>query len=200
MLASAAWMSVFFIAYSTVLVAELLGDKTLYTLAALATRFRAAPIVAGAALAFSLKMAAAVLLGHVISHLPEPLLSVLSGVTFFAMALGIFLQWRAEFRGTGVEVPQPPKRFSAALLTSFVAIFVPEWGDPGQLAAALLVAQGKSGLLVWAAGTLAMTTKAVLSAALGLGLRRFVPQSATRLASVFVFIALGFLALFHVEL
>jgi len=191
-------MSVFFIAFSTVLLAELLGDKTLYTLGTLATRFRLAPIVTGAALAFSLKMAAAVLLGHAISRLPAFVITALSAITFLGMALGIFLQLRAS--KVSVREPEPPKSTTAALVTSFVAIFVPEWGDPGQLAAALLVAQGEPGLLVWAAGTLAMTIKAALAGTLGLGLRRFVPQNAMRLASAFVFVMLGLLALFRVEL
>jgi len=192
-------MSVFFIAFSTVLLAELLGDKTLYTLGTLATRFRLAPIVAGAALAFSLKMAAAVLLGHAISRLPAFVITALSAITFLGMALGIFLQLRATSK-SNVLVPEQPKSMLAAFVTSFVAIFVPEWGDPGQLAAALLVAQGEPGLLVWTAGTLAMTTKALLAGTLGLGLRRFVPQNTMRLASAFVFAMLGLLALFRVEL
>lgn len=192
-------MSVFFIAYSTILVAELLGDKTLYTLSALATRFRLAPIVLGAALAFALKMAAAVLLGHAISRLPVWVVTALSGVTFIGMGVGIFVQLSAQARNREPE-STPRESFGQGSVTAFTAIFLPEWGDPGQLAAALLAAQGNSGVLVWSAGTAAMTTKALLAGMLGLGLRRIVPLTVMRRASALLFVALGILALFRVEL
>jgi Ca2+/H+ antiporter, TMEM165/GDT1 family len=189
-------VATFFLAYSTVLIAELLGDKTLYTLAALATRFRLLPIVAGAALAFALKMAAAVSLGHFIAGLPPRLITTVSGVTFLAMAAGMLyrLLWPKRQRETN-----PPPSFGAAFATSFVALFVPEWGDPGQLAAALLVAQGGAPLWVWVAGTLAMTTKAGLAGVLGAQLRRWVPARAMRIASVVVFACLSLLAFSGVE-
>ncbi len=192
-------MSVFFIAYSTILAAELLGDKTLYTLSALATRFRLAPILAGAALAFALKMAAAVLLGHAISRLPVWLVTALSGATFIGMGVGIFLQLSNPAREPPASLAKR-ESFTRGSLTAFTAIFLPEWGDPGQLAAALLAAQGHSSTLVWAAGTLAMTTKALLAGVLGLGLRRVVPVTKMRWASAVMFVTLGILALFRVEL
>jgi putative Ca2+/H+ antiporter (TMEM165/GDT1 family) len=186
----------FFVAYSTVLIAELLGDKTLYTLAALATRFRLAPIVAGAALAFALKMAAAVLLGHYIASLPPSLITKLSGVTFLCLAGGMLYRL---LRPKSQAAVVTPAAFGAAFLTSFVALFVPEWGDPGQLAAALLVAQGGPVRLVWIAGTLAMITKATLAGVLGAQLRRWLPQQPMRIASVLVFAALSLLAFSGVE-
>jgi len=186
----------FFVAYSTVLIAELLGDKTLYTLGALATRFRLAPIIAGAALAFALKMAAAVLLGHFIASLPPSLVMKVSGLTFLCMAAGMLYRL---LRPKVQTVTPAPVAFGAAFVTSFVALFVPEWGDPGQLAAALLVAQSAPAGVVWLAGTLAMTTKAALAGVLGAQLRRWVPQQAMLVASVVVFLTLSLLAFSGVE-
>jgi putative Ca2+/H+ antiporter (TMEM165/GDT1 family) len=187
----------FFMAFSTVLIAELLGDKTLFTLSALATRFRLAPIILGAALAFALKMAAAVLLGHFIANLPPQLVTKVSGLTFFAMAAGMLYRL---LRPKAQAVLRAPVAFGAAFLTSFVALFVPEWGDPGQLAAALLVAQGAAAPLVWLAGTLAMTTKASLAGVLGAQLRRWLPEQVMRVASVLVFLVLSVLAFSGVEI
>jgi Ca2+/H+ antiporter, TMEM165/GDT1 family len=186
----------FFVAYSTVLIAELLGDKTLYTLGVLATRFRLLPIAAGAALAFALKMAAAVLLGRVITSLPPHWITTISGLTFLGMAGGMLyrLLW-PKAHSVGAE----QIGFGTAFFSAFLALFLTEWGDPGQLAAALLVAQGTSPVLVWIAGTLAMTTKAVLAGALGLQLRRWVPQRAMLIASVLVFLGLSLLAFSGVE-
>lgn len=190
-------MSTFFLAYSTILIAELLGDKTLYTLAALATRFRLTPIVAGAALAFALKMGAAVLLGRLIAKLPLAVVTTVSGLTFLIMAGGML--YRLLRPKAQAEVPAPHS-FGAAFFTSFVSLFVPEWGDPGQLAAALLVAHQASPALVWLAGTSAMTTKALLAALLGVQLRRWVPQRIMLMVSVVVFCALGLQAFTGVEL
>lgn len=186
----------FFFAYSTVLIAELLGDKTLYTLGVLATRFRLWPIAAGAALAFALKMAAAVLLGRFITSLAPHWITTISGLTFLAMAGGMLYRL---LRPKAQEVSVAQIGFGTAFLTAFLALFLPEWGDPGQLAAALLVAQGAPPLSVWVAGTLAMTTKAVLAGALGVQLRRWLPQRAMLIASVLVFLGLSLLAFSGVE-
>jgi Ca2+/H+ antiporter, TMEM165/GDT1 family len=188
-------VATFFLVYSTVAIAEVLGDKTLYTLSALATRFRLAPIVLGAALAFSLKMAAAILLGHFIASLPPWLVTWVSAATFFAMAVATFY---GIFKSKPAASPLPSPRFAPAVVTTFLALFIPEWGDPGQIAAALLVGQGVSPLLVWCAGTLAMLTKAALAIALGLQLRRFVPEATVRMASAIVFTLLGVLVITQV--
>ncbi len=142
-------------------------------------------------------MAAAVLLGHFIASLPPGLVTKVSGITFLGMAGGMLYRL---LRPKAQAVLQAPAVFGAAFLTSFVALFVPEWGDPGQLAAALLVAQGAPPALVWLAGTLAMTTKASLAGVLGAQLRRWLPQQAMQVASALVFLVLSLLAFSGVEI
>jgi putative Ca2+/H+ antiporter (TMEM165/GDT1 family) len=180
--------------YGTVLVAELAGDKSLYTLGSLATRFAFAPILAGAALAFAVKMLAAVLLGRLVAQLPPLAISVLGASTFFAMALVMWREPATDDRDTS------PRRWSHAMLVSFVAIGVPEWGDPGQLAAAVLVADGGDPFVVWLGAMLAMITKGALAITLGIGLRRFVPRDLIRRGTVVLCLAMGVLAALRVEL
>lgn len=189
-------MSVLVLAYSTVLLAELVGDKTLYSLSALATTFRLGPILIGAAAAFALKMAVAVTLGHFVGDLPARVVSLVSAATFLAMAVAFLLKRPSP------PPPErlPPPRFSRATLVCFAVVFLPEWGDPGQLAAALLVAHGSSVAVVWCGAVLAMLTKAGLGATLGIGLRRFVPQQVVRFASFSVCCVMGLLAAFRVDL
>jgi putative Ca2+/H+ antiporter (TMEM165/GDT1 family) len=55
---------VFLISYWTVLVAELIGDKSIYTVASLSLRFRARVMLSGMFLAFGGKMLVAVLAGQ----------------------------------------------------------------------------------------------------------------------------------------
>ena len=60
-------LPVLFATYGAVFVAEIVGDKLLYTTGVLATRYRTAPILFGMAIAFMAKMAVAVLVGKAIS-------------------------------------------------------------------------------------------------------------------------------------
>ncbi len=62
-------------AYTTVLLAEVLGDKTLFTMGSLAPRHRLPPLLVGASVAVALKMLAAVALGGLIGHLPPLVVS-----------------------------------------------------------------------------------------------------------------------------
>ena len=61
---------ILFATYGAVFVAEIVGDKLLYTTGVLSARYRTAPVLFGMAAAFMLKMAAAVAVGKAISELP----------------------------------------------------------------------------------------------------------------------------------
>src|SRR5712672_3494254 len=61
----------FFLTYGAVFVAEIVGDKLLYTTGVLATRYRTIPIMCGMVVAFMAKMGGAVLVGKAISTLPS---------------------------------------------------------------------------------------------------------------------------------
>ena len=61
---------VLFATYAAVFVAEIVGDKLLYTTGVLATRYRTVPIMIGMLIAFMAKMAVAVVVGNAISKLP----------------------------------------------------------------------------------------------------------------------------------
>jgi len=187
-------ISLLLTAYVTVLIAELVGDKTLYTLSTLTTRFRLLPVLSGAAAAFMLKMLAAVLLGRALSTLPGGVVAAMSAATFFAMALGLWLKRRTPPSTESL----PPTKWSRAVLISFAAIFFPEWGDASQLAAAMLVAQHRAPLIIWVGATLAMVTKASLAVTLGIGLRRYVPLRVVRLVTVLVCLTMGILAAFRI--
>jgi putative Ca2+/H+ antiporter (TMEM165/GDT1 family) len=155
--------------YGTVFVAEIVGDKLLYTTGVLATRYRAAPILWGMSMAFLLKMGVAVLVGKAISHLPPLLVAAITAVNFFAIALVL---WRKPDHR---EVK--PKEYPAhrAALVSFAAIFFSEWGDVGQIAAANLAALNPTALLtVWLGAVLAMVTKGALAASVGASVRQWI--------------------------
>ena len=61
-------LTIFFATYAAVFLAEIVGDKLLYTSGILATRYRSLPIMLGVTLAFMIKMGVAVLLGDAIAQ------------------------------------------------------------------------------------------------------------------------------------
>jgi putative Ca2+/H+ antiporter (TMEM165/GDT1 family) len=181
--------------YILVLGAEVVGDKTFYTLGTLAARYRLLPIFCGSLLAFMLKMLAAVLLGSAIAQLPQMLVASLSAATFFIMAFVIWFKNPEE----RTPVATDSRSWFKIALASFASIFFTEWGDVGQIATATLAARYGTPYLVWAGAVLAMTTKGVFAMTLGSGLRKHVPQSVLRYSTFGLCILMGILALFRVE-
>ena len=178
-------------AYVLVLVAELVGDKLIYTAGSLTTRFRALPVFCGLSLAFMLKMLAAVSVGRFIAELPGAVVAGVSAVTFFAAAAVIWFR-----RDGGEETPKAGAGAGwwRAVGVSFAAAFLTEWGDIGQLTAATLAARHNAPLVVWFGATLALMTKGALAVTLGVGLRRKVPARILRPLAASVCVVMGFVS------
>ena len=177
--------------YWTVLVAEMIGDKSIYTVASLSLRFRVGLVFLGMLVAFGGKMLAAVLLGRALVQIPAHWTAALSALIFFIAAA---FSW---FRGTETVPSQPsaPATWRRATLVPFASLFLTEWGDPGQIAAAALTAQSNMPLAAWLGGTLALTTKGALALTLGLKLRDRINEKALRVVATASCCVLGILAL-----
>ena len=168
--------------FGTVFVAELIGDKTIYTISSLAMRFRPLYVFFGFTVAFMAKMLAAVLLGQVIAELPIYLVAIVSTATFFATALVIW--FKKKDKDEESVQGEHDGYFSKAMLITFAAIFFSEWGDIGQITAATLTARYQAPLIVWLGATLALVTKGLLALTLGRSLRKRIPQRMLRPISV----------------
>jgi putative Ca2+/H+ antiporter (TMEM165/GDT1 family) len=83
---------VLLLAYWTVLVAELVGDKSIYTVASLTMRFSWRRVLPGISAAFACKMLAAVLLGNSLVHMSGRWLALVSAITFFGTAAAFWLR------------------------------------------------------------------------------------------------------------
>ena len=183
----------FFATYGAVFLAEIVGDKLLYTTGVLATRYRTAPIMIGMALAFMLKMAVAVKVGEAIGKLPPLVVASVTAASFIGVAIAM---WRKP-----VDRPREKKDAnpSKAAMVSFAAIFLSEWGDVGQItAAAMAVAHPGAPLVVWVGAVSAMVTKGILAASLGAGIRQWiverVPPKMVRYGGVGLLLILGLLS------
>src|SRR5438067_2248221 len=186
---------IFFATYGAVFIAEIVGDKLLYTTGVLAARYRTAPIMIGMAAAFMAKMGVAVLIGEAISKLPRLLVAAITAISFLGIA---FVLWRKSDR------PHESKgehRASKAAMVSFAAIFFSEWGDVGQVTTATLAAKYHLALVVWAGAVAAMITKGSLAAFLGAGIRRWindrVSPTIVRYAAVSLLLVLGSLSVWE---
>ena len=182
--------------YGTVFIAEIVGDKLLYTTGVLATRYRTAPILFGMALAFSAKMGAAVLVGKAISKLPPLLVAAITTLNFFAIAYAL---WRKpDKRELKERARQKEYPAAKAAMVSFAAIFFSEWGDVGQITAANMAAKFGAPGMVWIGSVAAMVTKGILAASIGASVRgwiqrRFTPRT-IRYAAVGLLLFLGLLS------
>src|SRR2546430_12173095 len=81
---------IFFATFGAVFIAEIVGDKLLYTTGVLAARYRTAPIMIGMAAAFMAKMGVAVLGGGAISKLPRLLVAGITAISFIGVALPLW--------------------------------------------------------------------------------------------------------------
>ena len=189
---------IFFATFGAVFVAEIVGDKLLYTTGVLAARYRTLPIMIGMAAAFMAKMGVAVLVGEAISRLPRVLVATITAISFIGVAIALWRkddQYRAE---------RDQQKAHKAAMISFAAIFFSEWGDVGQVTAAAMAAKYHVGIAVWLGAVAAMATKGSLAAFLGTGIRRWlhdrVPTVVVRYVGVSLLLLLGSLSVIEILL
>jgi putative Ca2+/H+ antiporter (TMEM165/GDT1 family) len=187
---------IFFATFGAVFIAEIVGDKLLYTTGVLAARYRTAPIMIGMVAAFMAKMGVAVLIGEVIARLPRLLVAAITAASFVGVAIAL---WRKddEYR----HERDQHKAHRAAMI-SFAAIFFSEWGDVGQVTAAAMAAKYHAALLVWLGAVGAMVTKGSLAAFLGAGIRRWIHDRVSpkivRYVGVGLLLLLGVLSVWEI--
>ena len=179
-------LTIFIATYATVFIAEIVGDKLLYTTGVLATRYRWGSVVVGMALAFACKMAAAVAIGAAVATLLEHyrwVIALLTAGSFVFLAFTLF-------RKSDVRQPkEKDARILQGAMVAFATIFLSEWFDVGMQAAGTMavayvwsanrppdVSIGSAALTVWAGAVSAMVTKGALAVAFGASVRNWIAQ------------------------
>jgi putative Ca2+/H+ antiporter (TMEM165/GDT1 family) len=160
-------LGAFIATFGAVLLAEVAGDKLVYTTGVLASRFRAAPVMAGITAAFMLKMGVAVALGSAIAQLPPWLLACLTMISFAGVALMV---GRGESPALAVQGKTSSRR---AATVAFASVVLSEWGDAGQFTAAAMAARFGAPTVVWLAAVGAVVVKGALAASVGGSVRRW---------------------------
>ena len=187
---------VFFATFGAVFLAEIVGDKLLYTTGVLSARYRTAPILIGMATAFMAKMGVAVLVGEAISKLPRLLVAGITAASFLGVAIAL---WRKDDQ---YRHERDQHKTHKAAMISFAAIFFSEWGDVGQVTAAAMAAKYHVALVVWSGAVAAMVTKGSLAAFLGSGIRRWIQDRVSpkvvRYVGVSLLMFLGVLSVWEI--
>src|SRR5947199_9861553 len=106
-------LTIFFATYGAVFLAEIVGDKLLYTTGVLATRYRTAPVLCGMATAAVLKMGVAVLAGKAVSKLPPALVAAITAARFLGVAYALS---RTPAERVGSEKQKDPAAANEALV------------------------------------------------------------------------------------
>ena len=187
---------IFFATFGAVFLAEIVGDKLLYTTGVLSARYRTAPILIGMAAAFMAKMGVAVLIGEAISRLPRLLVAAITAASFVGVAIAL---WRKDDQ---YRQERDQQKAHKVAMISFAAIFFSEWGDVGQVTAAAMTAKYHVALVVWLGAVAAMVTKGSLAAFLGAGIRRWihdrVSPKVVRYVGVTLLLFLGVLSVWEI--
>jgi putative Ca2+/H+ antiporter (TMEM165/GDT1 family) len=173
--------------YVAVILAELIGDKTLYTIGSLSTQFSIAPLLIGVSAAFAIKAIVAVIAGRWISTLPQTTVNAITAATCFIAAVAILIGWR-------FERPESAHRPLREATISCSTVLFSEWGDPGQLVTALAAIRLGTPILVCTAATAAMMTKAVVMILCGRRLHTFVTPRVLQGAAFTTCVVVGVLA------
>jgi putative Ca2+/H+ antiporter (TMEM165/GDT1 family) len=150
------WIASATTTYLLVALAEF-GDKSQLVCMTLAARHRGLPVVIGAIAAFAILNLLAVLFGAAVAAwLPEWLVITAVAVLFALFGISA-LRYKEEEDDDEVE----EKPGHGIVATTFLLIFVAEFGDKTQLAVAGLGSTGEPSA-VWAGATLALATTSVL--------------------------------------
>jgi putative Ca2+/H+ antiporter (TMEM165/GDT1 family) len=179
------------LAFWSVFIAELVGDRSLYALTSLTLRFHWAVVFAAFTVASGVKILAATLLGSVVMQIHGRWPYILSAVAFFVSAVLIWVDEPPENGREGAR----RRDWSKGMLVCFTSFFFTEWGDPGQIAAAALVLKSHMLLATWIGATVALMSKGTLALSLGVQIRNRLPQKTLRIVASGSCCVLGILVL-----
>jgi putative Ca2+/H+ antiporter (TMEM165/GDT1 family) len=173
------------IVFGTIFVVEL-PDKTFIATLVLSTRFRPLLVWLGVTAAFLLQTLVAVLVGGLLAQLPRTPVQVVAALMF--LVGGIIL-----IRGAGSadeEEKETEEEFShkgaaaatglRAVATSFLVLFLAEWGDLSQLFTASMVLRYQEPLSVFVGAFGALAAVSGLAALLGRALLARIHLSTVR--------------------
>jgi Ca2+/H+ antiporter, TMEM165/GDT1 family len=181
-----------------------LPDKTFIATLVLATRYKPLLVWIGVSTAFLVQTVVAVTLGGLIADLPRMPVEIFAGLMF--LVGGVILLHgaaRADAEEAETEHEFEAKARSGihgwrVVGTSFLVLFVAEWGDLSQLLTASLVVKYQNPVSVGVGAFLALATVSALGAALGRTMLRWIKLATVRRVGGGVCLLLAVLSMLQV--
>jgi putative Ca2+/H+ antiporter (TMEM165/GDT1 family) len=187
-------LSLFASTFALIFMAEL-PDKTAFATLLLATRGNPWAIFIGVASAFLVQSAVAVTFGSILSALPEQWVHRGAGVLFLIFA---YLMWtrkeeddETEERESVSKHSAPSSRFWQNVQSSFVVIFIAEWGDLTQLATASLAARYRAPLTIFLAATLSLWCVTAIAITVGNRAKHLIRPGLIKKIAALAFMGVG---------
>jgi len=183
-------MSAFFVSFGLIFFAEL-GDKSQLVALWFATRYRWWLVIAGVTVATLLVHLASTTIGaSADALLPEPVLLIVVGVSFF-----VFAAW--GLRGDTLDEAERP--FARTMWGAFglvtTAFFLAELGDKTQLATVSLGGSEEDFVGVWLGSTAGMVAADALAIVAGVLLGKRLPERLMAIVAAVLFAVFGVLAI-----
>jgi Ca2+/H+ antiporter, TMEM165/GDT1 family len=175
--------------FALIFLAEL-PDKTALAALILATRNHPLGVFIGASLAFLVQNIVAVSFGSLFGLLEPQIIHAASGILFLVFAL---FMWRR--RQEERNLPKGKLDFLRTSWKAFLVIFIAEWGDLTQLAAATLVARTRQPWTIFVSATLALWATTALAVAIGHRAKKAVRPHVLQNIAAVVFALVGVLLL-----
>ncbi|HFD11326.1 MAG TPA: TMEM165/GDT1 family protein [Crenotrichaceae bacterium] len=167
-----------------------IGDKSQIVCMTLAARHRGLPVLLGAVSAFAILNLLAVIFGVIVAHaIPELYVTIAVAILFLLFGI------QAIFSGDddSDEGDAPRKSSHSLFITTFLMIFIAEFGDKTQIAVAGLSTRYDAAG-IWVGATLALIVTSGLAVWVGRGLLQRIPVHLIQRMSGVVFIVIGFIA------
>jgi Ca2+/H+ antiporter, TMEM165/GDT1 family len=175
--------------FGLVFAAEL-PDKTALASLILGSKYRPGYVYVGVAAAFAVHVVLAIVAGSLLALLPHRVLQIIVAVLFAAGAVFLIRGTKDADEVVTADKESPPTFWRVAA-TSFLVIFVAEFGDLTQIVIVNLAARYHDPLVVGGSALLALLAVAGLAVAGGRGLLRLVPARLITLIGAGVMLVLA---------
>jgi putative Ca2+/H+ antiporter (TMEM165/GDT1 family) len=143
----------------------------------------------GAAAAFLIQSLVAVSFGSVFGLLPTTWVHVGAGLLFIGFAVAMWVKKEDKESADGDS--EGRVGFSKTMASTFLAIFIAEWGDLTQLATAALTAKYREPVTIFVAATAALWAVTALGVFIGHRARRWVRPRLLQKAAALAFLICG---------
>jgi putative Ca2+/H+ antiporter (TMEM165/GDT1 family) len=180
-------LQLFATVFAIIFVAEL-PDKTALASLVLATRHRAWPVFLGASLALSVQSVVATAAGTLLTQLDPRYVKLGSGVVFLICAIAM---WLRKAEADDEAEAKAAAGFWRSFATTFVIIFIAEWGDLTQIGTATLQARYSSWPTVLLASIAALWAVTAVAVTIGNRAAKVLDPRVTKTVAAIVFAIVG---------